>query len=173
MVNGYHKMMKSRSMERATLHKKMQQEQSMRSRGYVINQDGRHISGKMWSEKNSCEISFRSAYEFAYCLKLEEDSSVIAYFMECITIPYKLNGEVRKYIPDLFVVYQDDRSCMIEIKPKTMVRNPEVQMKAIAANKFITASKIKNCSYRFVTEEEIFSTHKQYRDFVGALKYGG
>ena len=162
--------LRKRRLEEVAARQKMLASQDVKKLGFIINRNGKHISGKMWSDKNQSEIAFRSAYEFAYCLRLEEDSNVKAYFMEAMSIPYKLDGVLHKYIPDLFVVYEDGRSEVIEIKPSSMVRRQDVQAKAIAANKFISASGVKNCSYRFVTEEEIFDSYSQYKKFIGALK---
>ena len=161
---------RKKHFEDVTARRKMLQANDVKTNGFIVNKNGKHISGKMWSDKNKTEITFRSAYEFAYCLRLEEDDNVQAYFMEAMSIPYKLDGKIHKYIPDLFVVYNDGRSEVIEIKPSSMVRRQDVQAKAIAANKFISASGVKDCSYRFVTEEEIFDSYSQYKKFIGALK---
>lgn len=162
--------LKQRSIERVQECKKMSRQQDIKIKGFYVNLEGKHISGAMWSKKNNKEITFRSAYEFAYCLRLEEDDNVKAYFMEAMSIPYFFEGDYHKYIPDLFVVYMDGSSELLEIKPQSMIHRRDVQVKAIAANKFIADSKVKNCKYRFITEEEIFDSAAQYRRFIEALK---
>ena len=162
--------LRKRHLEEVAARQKMLTSQDIKNLGFVINKNGKHISGKMWSDKNKSEITFRSAYEFAYCLRLEEDDNVKAYFMEAMSIPYFFEGDYHKYIPDLFVVYMDGSSELLEIKPQSMIHRRDVQVKAIAANKFIADSKVKNCKYRFITEEEIFDSAAQYRRFIEALK---
>ena len=123
-------------------------------------------TGKFYSIKNNASYIYRSAYEYAYFEKLEQDESVIQYIVEPFQIPYiDEKGKKRTYKPDIIVLYENGILDVVEIKPKSMLRNIRVQRKASAAKQFIQRN-YKDCeiNYNFITEEEIFSSDKEYKE---------
>jgi hypothetical protein len=130
---------------------------------------GKYRTGLFHSHKNGSMYPYRSAYEYAYYTKLEKDNSVIEYVVEPFQIPYiDDSGKRRTYKPDIIVLYHDGMLEVVEIKPKAMVGNLIVQRKAAAAKQFL-ARNYKHVSYKFITEEEIFETYKEYVELVKTL----
>ena len=77
----------------------------------------------------------------------------------------------RTYIPDLLVLYKDGSMCVWEIKPKEMVKDADVQLKAEACKKYLKSrfSGIK-VDYKFITEEDLFKTPKEYTGFIAKAR---
>ena len=57
---------------------------------------------------------------------------------------------------------------IVEIKPKTMLANPDVQCKAAGCRAFIKVQKMK-ATYKFVTEEDIFINNQEYLDLLARI----
>lgn len=124
----------------------------------------KYKTGNFISKKNNSTFIYRSAYEYAYLLKLEKDDDVINFVVEPFKIPYKDdNGKSRSYIPDIVVLRKNGLIEILEIKPKSRLCNGTVQRKASAARSYIKRNfKNSEVVYRFITEEDIFATEKEY-----------
>lgn len=104
-------------------------------------------------------------------MNLDKDPKVKTYYSEVIDIPYvDSQGKNRKYIPDLIVVYVDGTIEVHEIKPKEMLKDVNVQRKAKACRKFLGESLDQSVKYKFVTEEDLFASSKEYTEFVKYCK---
>lgn len=132
--------------------------------GFISNKkSGNYVSGVFWSDKNNTDYIFRSTYEFAYWYMLENDDTVESFIVEPFSIPYlsPKDNRMHKYIPDVLILYKNGNLDLVEIKPKSMLHNAIVQRKASAARAHILRSKM-GATYKFITEEDIFNTAKDY-----------
>ena len=135
------------------------------------NKETTYCTGKHKSPKCDKEMTYRSSYELRHFLNLDANTEVSKYYSEVIEIPYKDDkGTNRKYIPDLIVVYKDGTIEVHEIKPKEMLKDGNVQRKAKACRKFLSESLDQSVKYKFITEEDLFATSKDYVDFVKYCK---
>lgn len=122
------------------------------------------------SVKNRSYMKYRSAYEYAFFEQLESDPNVIKYLSEPIEIKYiDVDLKKRTYIPDVLVLYKDGRMELCEVKPTIMLRDTNVQLKAKAAIRKIKSTG-KNMSFRFVTENDLFKSNKEYLAILDKIK---
>ena len=143
----------------------------VKEKGFIRNRNkGSYVSGMFWSSKNNREYIFRSTYEFAYFYILEQTDDVMSYIVEPFHLPYKhpFNGKIRKYYPDIMVLYRDGTMKLLEIKPASMVTDPVVARKASAARAHLLRNNIP-ATFEFITEEDIFNTAKDYRNLKDLL----
>ena len=151
---------KTQSVKRSALKKK----------GFRASKGkSKYKQGKFWSKKNQKEYIFRSAYEFGYFHILELDDTVISYIVEPFQVKYRFDNVQRTYWPDLLVLYADGSMKIIEIKPASLVGNRKVQAKAAGCRLFIKA-RLKNTTYEFITEHDIFSSDADYKRLVKMIK---
>ncbi len=124
----------------------------------------KYKTGNFISKKNNSSFVYRSAYEYAYLTKLEKDDDVINFIVEPFKIPYTDDhGKPRSYIPDIVVLRKNGLIEILEIKPKSRLCTGAVQRKASAARSYIKRNfKNSEVVYRFITEEDIFATEKEY-----------
>ena len=132
---------------------------------------GGYKTGQFLSAKNQTSYPYRSAYEYAYFKKLEANDRVVQYVVEPFQIPYiDEDNRKRTYRPDIIILFNDGSLEVVEIKPKEMLVNIRVQRKAAAAKSFLKKNyKDAVISYRFVTEEEIFSSDAEYKNLVKSI----
>jgi len=110
--------------------------------------------GTYLSVKAGKKIRFQSSYELAACKQIELDPTIRTYDRGRFGIPYSLNGKDRNYYPDFILEYVDGSRAVLEIKPKGKVREPEVQAKIVALEKYCTTNRLKRLMW---TEQELFS----------------
>lgn len=103
---------------RPDVHRTRNELSSERARG---NHTTKNIRGYFYSEKNGCSIYFASSYELRCVFLLEKRPDVVA-FRRCE--PFV--GESGWRNPDLRVEFADGRSEVWEIKPKSLLDEPEV-----------------------------------------------
>ncbi len=129
---------------------------------------GGYKTGLFHSKKNQSSYTYRSAYEYAYLTKIENDPNVVQYVVEPFQIPYiDEDNKKRTYKPDIIVLYSNGSLEVVEIKPKEMLVNVRVQRKAAAAKIFLKKNyKDSEVTYRFITEEEIFSSEAEYKTLI-------
>ena len=63
--------------------------------------------GNFYSEKNKCDIFFRSGLELKFIKHLEKNPKVKKYKAESLQIEYFFNGGNHNYIPDILIEYTD------------------------------------------------------------------
>lgn len=125
--------------------------------------NGGTIKGHFWSEKNNRIIHFRSSWEYYAFQLLEKMKMVKAYEVEPFSIAYRCGyNNVKSYIPDILIHYQNELSELVEIKPKKFVKNEVVLRKAKAARQFCN---LNNMNFSIWTEDEIFK-HKLRTPYV-------
>lgn len=93
---------------------------------------GSFVSQKM----NGKELHYRSGYECEVYELLEQLPEVIHYDAEPLEIPYCHKGTMRKYRPDLSILFADGRKEIWEIKPASQTSLPVNDAKWTAANQF-------------------------------------
>ena len=148
----------------------MSRKKSKKNNGIYFNKNDMYKSGMYKSVKNRSYMKYRSAYEYAFFEQLESDPNVIKYLSEPIEIRYvDVDLKKRTYIPDVLVLYKDGRMELCEVKPTIMLRDPNVQLKAKAAIRKIKSTG-KNMSFRFVTENDLFKSNKEYLAILDKIK---
>lgn len=148
----------------------MPRKKSKKNNGIYFNKNDMYKSGMYKSVKNRSYMKYRSAYEYAFFEQLESDPNVIKYLSEPIEIKYiDVDLKKRTYIPDVLVLYKDGRMELCEVKPTIMLRDTNVQLKAKAAIRKIKSTG-KNMSFRFVTENDLFKSNKEYLAILDKIK---
>ena len=130
----------------------------------------RYHSGEHISPKCSSKIKYRSLWEKAVCLHLDDDPQVQKYEYETLKLAYRYSNRtqrVRFYIPDFVVWYKDGSCLMVEVKPKAKVQQITVLRKKAAGEVWASQNKAK---YQFWTEDMIFPLLKVYKEKLNEVK---
>lgn len=103
---------------------------------------------------------------------MENDDNVIKFIYEPFELYYfDVHNTRRIYRPDFMVLYTDGRMEITEVKPKIMLKDYDVRAKASACRDYLEENyKDINISYRFITEKNLFSSDKEYNDFIKSIK---
>lgn len=127
-------------------------------------------SGYFKSYKNQEQMLYRSSFEYAYMSKLEKDPKCIKFVAEPFKIQYiDSDGAIKNYIPDLLVLWDNGDTELVEIKPKAMMNAGNVQRKAKHAIKWLKKH-YPDTKFRFINEDHIFSSNKEYQETLKRLK---
>lgn len=110
-------------------------------------------NGYFYSQKNKKELWYRSSYELQAYKILEQMSKVIKYESEPFYIPYKFQGLIKNYIPDILVTYDDNSQELIEVMRENLL-DDEIRMAKIKSAK--SYCKNNNMIFSIWTEKEIF-----------------
>lgn len=134
------------------------------------NGKSNYLTGKHYSPKNKKEFTYRSSYELKFFFMLDLNPKVKSYEVESLKIPYRdEHGASRNYIPDVIVLYKTGRLEVCEVKPNAMLDNITVKLKAEACKNYFKSlfkdSDI-NYSYRFITEDDLFTNPTEYALFL-------
>lgn len=114
-------------------------------------------NGIFFSNKNQKDIVFRSSWEHLVFEYLEKDSEVREYFSENLRIPYYMEGN-KNYIPDLIIKYKNNKTLLVEIKPKCQIFDEKNVLKFEAARKYC---KENDYTFEVWTEDKIKEIEKQ------------
>jgi len=114
-----------------------------------LNFGKNHKHGYFFSEKQDLNIFYRSSYELLFLEQCEKNNEIYKF----IPCPFRIeyinnNGNVRNYIPDFFI----NNLIIIEIKPKSMIKFGNNELKAKAAIDFC---KQKNYKFVILTEDNL------------------
>lgn len=123
------------------------------------------------------EPRYRSSWEFSVCKMCDENAAILNWSSESIKIPYRdpLTGKATVYVPDFFVVFQDNtgkkRAELWEVKPskqsfqENVGKNKYDQAQFVKNQvKWATARnwcKQNNVTFRIITEKDLFHTGKK------------
>ena len=122
-----------------------------------LGQNSRFKSG-VFSSLKSNRCYYRSSYELKLMEILEEDSSVVSFFMEPFLIPYVgLDKKNHKYIPDCLIKYVNNVNVLVEVKPERLLNTPTNILKFEAGKEYC---KNNNMEYVIWTEKELFINKK-------------
>lgn len=89
---------------------------------------------------NADEVIYRSLWERAAFIWLENNDSVLHWSSEEIVVMYlsEVDQRIHRYFPDLFIHFKDDTKKLIEIKPRSQTEKPTKKNKS--QNKYISES---------------------------------
>lgn len=121
--------------------------------------------------------TYRSGWEFTFMKFCDEHPAIAQWASEAIKIPYRnpLSGKQTIYVPDFFIVYNDQKGSqrveLIEVKPKNQAMRENLgKSKHNQAHYIINQAKWEaarvyckqnNILFRIVTEEDIFHTGRR------------
>ena len=107
--------------------------------------------GSYTSTKTGRELHYRSGWEEQVYQLLDQDKEVVDFVAEPFQFDYIHKGKARKYTPDLFITFIDDRKEVWEIKPAKQTLSEQNQ------NKWHYAEKACECrGWKFETVTEVF-----------------
>lgn len=115
--------------------------------GYINNNSCK----KLFPGLERTKIIFRSSYELKFIQWLENNNDVKYWGSECFWIPYfsVLDGKTHKYYPDYFVEMNNGKYYVIEIKPYSQTKKPNI----INENNWYNREYIKNqCKWKATIE---------------------
>jgi hypothetical protein len=95
------------------------------------------------------DIYFNSSYEESRILQLEANKKVSMVCRCEDLIEYELDGKIKRYNPDLFVIYRSGKEVVEEIKPFVMINKINNRLKIDSAKKYYKSLGIK---YKVITE---------------------
>lgn len=80
---------------------------------------------------NPTNIVYRSGWELKFMIYLDNHPEVVQWSSEEIIVPYRspIDNRIHRYFPDFIVKKKDGKTLMIEIKPLSQSRPPEIQNK--------------------------------------------
>ena len=116
---------------------------------------GRYQRGEYVSTKTGQTCKFRSGWEHKYMVHLDSDPAVVSWTYEQTVIEYVSNirtKKIRRYYPDFYVKYQDEREEILEVKPKRKLEQLTVKKKSEAAKSWCLD---RGMTYRILTEVEL------------------
>lgn len=99
------------------------------------------------------EVVYRSSYEKTFIMWLEECSGIRSWSYECAPIPYiGTDGKIHRYWPDFFVMTEDGKRYIIEVKPASQKQMPINRRKWEAAKKWASD---RGWQFKVVTENTL------------------
>ena len=71
---------------------------------------------------------YRSGWEKKFMVMLDTSPNITQWCSECVTINYfdKANNKPRNYIPDFYIMNNEGKKFIIEIKPQKEIQKPSV-----------------------------------------------
>lgn len=83
----------------------------------LYTEEGMYFSkGTYSSVKNNKDYYYKSSWELFLMQQLDASTKVTAWEYEPFCIKYNFNNSIHRYIPDFFVIY-DDNLLLLEVKP--------------------------------------------------------
>jgi len=147
-----------------TLKKKYEENPSLREKisktlvGKIMNSNNpqnyiRTKKGVFFSEKNGCELHYDSSYELT-AYNLLEQMSIVEKYERCpYVVPYVFSDGVKhRYIPDILIKYVNGIEEVVEVKPKSRLKEEKNKYKIKSAMKFFQSKGIK---FNVWTEEDL------------------
>ena len=113
------------------------------------------LSGTINMVSINKSIQFESSLERDFIFLIEFDTNVHFFLEQPLEIPYKdRNGIMRRYVPDFIVNYFDDKTEIIEIKYKSVLKakQEELEYKFKGARDFC---KKNNLIFKVLTDSDI------------------
>lgn len=116
-------------------------------------------------------IHYRSGWEFSFCRFCDNNTNILQWASEPLSIPYKhpLTGKMTNYVPDFLVTYRTRdnivKAELIEIKPKkqsvveSKMSDRDKAIVAINYSKWDSATKWarrNGITFRVITELDMF-----------------
>jgi hypothetical protein len=118
-----------------------------------------HEKGYVFSTKLNIDVFYRSSWEKATTRWLDQNNNVKTFTYEPFAIPYiQKEGNrdnIRHYVPDFLVEYNDGKKELWEIKPLIYANTEKARQKQIAAEEYCKLNGING--YRILTKEDLKS----------------
>ena len=86
----------------------------------------RHYSGSYWSSTESVHVIYESRLELARLLMADFDRSVTRIVAQPFLLRARIQGKVRRHIPDYWL-HTSDGSVVVDVKPAKRLSDPVVQ----------------------------------------------
>lgn len=116
-----------------------------------------YYQGKIKISKCECEINYRSGWERDVALMFDQDEEIIKVEYETLRIPYISNKKRKRpkiYLPDFYIFFKNGNKKIVEIKRDDRVKTKIVEIKALAAKKYIE-NNLSDTVYEIWTKKEI------------------
>lgn len=113
----------------------------------------RNKKGWYSSMKTGVKHFFRSSWEEAVMVHLDESDEVMTWDHEPLRIPYYRDDHKRWYVPDFLVTFADGHRELWEVKPKEFVNAKVNVLKASAAREWCTQNDVSE--YRVLTGDDL------------------
>jgi hypothetical protein len=118
-----------------------------------------HEKGYVFSTKLNIDVFYRSSWEKATTRWLDQNNNVKTFTYEPFAIPYiQKEGNrdnIRHYVPDFLVEYNDGKKELWEIKPLIYANTEKARQKQLAAEEYCKLNGING--YRILTKEDLKS----------------
>jgi hypothetical protein len=132
---------------------------------YNINSNHKH--GYFFSKLNNKELYYRSSFELAAYIFLDDEISqsiIKSWDVECFSIPYfDENGQLRRTIPDIFVEYKSGKKQIINVKPFDRLEEIGNILRHQACDKYAQEN---NMVHSIWTEKELGISNDRYRELL-------
>ena len=86
----------------------------------------KHYSGSYWSSTESAHVIYESRLELARLLIADFDRSVTRIVAQPLLLRARIQGKVRRHIPDYWL-HTSDGSVVVDVKPAKRLNDPVVQ----------------------------------------------
>jgi len=93
-------------------------------------------TGQYTSIKTGAVCNYRSSWEKMYMEELDSRDDVEIWKYEPMSLPYFLEGKLKRYIPDFQVILSDGSCLLVEVKPASLVGTDMNEAKHAAALDF-------------------------------------
>jgi hypothetical protein len=116
---------------------------------------GHYHRGEYTSSKTGQVCKYRSGWEHNVMQYLDNNPDVVSWSYEKTVIEYISNirtKKTRKYYPDFFVKYKNEKVEIIEVKPKRKLQQAIIKKKTSAAEQWCMTN---GATYRILTEIEL------------------
>jgi len=85
-----------------------------------------HFPGYYWSATTSGHVIYESQLELARLLIADFDPAVVAIAAQPFWLRMRIGGQVRRHVPDFFLVRADHSAQLVNVKPVSQLADPEV-----------------------------------------------
>ncbi|MFI6739475.1 TnsA-like heteromeric transposase endonuclease subunit [Nonomuraea sp. NPDC050451] len=86
----------------------------------------RHFSGLYWSATTSGHVVYESRLELARLLLADFDPTVVAIAAQPFRIHARVDGRLRRHVPDFLLVYEDGSVTVVNVKPTSKLSDPKI-----------------------------------------------
>jgi len=82
---------------------------------------------------NPHNVVYRSLWERQTFIWCDQNPEVVSWSSEEVIIPYKsvIDGKIHRYYMDLKIIFENELTLLVEIKPKSQTKKPERKNKTL------------------------------------------
>jgi len=114
-------------------------------------------TGDHTSVKLVGKMRYRSGWELALAVFMDNDPNIESYSYESVVVPYVANvrtGRLRKYYVDFLVMHVGGKKTLVEVKPQRKLKQRVVQKKIESAKRWCADN---DAEFAVITEVELKS----------------